>query len=380
MFTEPIAVHSNPGTTAGVFLERARRLATRPFVHYHRHGGWQDVSWIEMQENALRIASGLVAAGVDMGDRVLLLSENRVEWIASHLGIQVAGATTVPLDPGSNAPTPQTIAGRSSAILAIASGEAQAARLHLTDTLGQIVRMDGEVARWLRSAYEPGLYEEVERRLSRLGPDDASAVTYTAEGGGPPTEAVVTHRGFVEMAESRVHALDIGENDVALSLLDPADPDAGLPNVFAAIAAGATVWMSRDEDLLVEDVHSARPTLLFAASGAIERIHDRAVDEATGRSTLRRGAAAWALWVGRERAVEGRTGPWTRIRHALADRMVLASARHRAGGGRLRFLVTTRDLPRQEVVEYFAAIGLPVLRAMERAPGQDPTPLAGGGR
>ncbi len=376
MFTEPIAACSNPGTTAGVFLGRARRLAARPFAHYHRHGSWQDVSWIEMQEHALRIASGLVAAGVGTGDRVLLLSENRIEWVSCHVGIQVAGAVTVPVDPGCTALTPQAIAGRSGAVLAIVSSEVQAATLHLTDTLGQIVRMEGEVARWLRSAYEAPLYEEVERRLSRLGPDDVSVITCMADAGRTPAERVLTHRAFIEMADGCVSALGIGGTDVALWLPVPAGAEESLAGIFAIILAGATVWKGRCEDLVADDLRCARPTFLLATPGAIERTHAHAHDGPARRGLV----VAWALSVGREQAIDGRTGPWTRLRHWLADRTVLASARRRAGAGRLRVLASAGELPRREVVDYFAAIGLPVLSPMERAPGRGPTPLEGEGR
>src|SRR5438874_10220436 len=126
---------ADPLTVPGAFLAEVGRRAVRPLVHHHRGGRWEDVSWIEVREHALRIASGLVAAGVREGDRVVLLSENRVEWLSCDLGIQMAGAATVPIPPSTAPAVAQAIAGGTGAVMAIASGEEGAARLHLTDAL-----------------------------------------------------------------------------------------------------------------------------------------------------------------------------------------------------------------------------------------------------
>ncbi len=359
-FEEPIALRPNPQTTVGVFLQQARRLAIRPVAHHYRDGSWQDVSWIEMQENALRIATGLVAAGVDAGDRVVLLSENRVEWLTCDLGIQMAGAVTVPIHPSARAYVTQAIATRSGAILAIASGEAQAAKLHLSDTLGRIVRLDGEVARWSRSAYERHPYEEVCRRVSRLGPDDVATVIFSSDITGRTRGVVLTHRSFVEMAESCLQAFEIGQADSQLSLLSHAHVIERMHGLFVAVAAGATVWLSRGVDLLAEDLQVARPTVMIGSRGALEKIRGRVREEERRRSRLRRAIVAWAVDAGRERALDHGSGLPLRLRHWLADRLVLSALRRRIGGGRLRFCKCVGTPLEREVEEFFWAVGVPV--------------------
>src|SRR5215472_10209927 len=65
----------------GMFLRQVARLGGRAIVHHHAGGEWQPVSWKRMGELVLRVAAGLVGAGVQRGDRVILISENRLEWI-----------------------------------------------------------------------------------------------------------------------------------------------------------------------------------------------------------------------------------------------------------------------------------------------------------
>jgi long-chain acyl-CoA synthetase len=349
----------HPLTTPGVFLGQARLLTTRPFAHHHRDGRWQDISWIELEEHALRIASGLVAAGVDAGDRVLLLSGNRAEWLACDLGIQVAGAATVPVAPSASPEAAQAVARRSAAVLAIVSGDDPVARLHLTDTLGRIVRLDGEVARWLRSPFEGGSSDEVRRRLSALGPDDVATIDVPAVA---RASTVVSHGDLVDRARASVEEFGVGPTDRILSVLRCANASERLWGLFVPAAAGATVWLSRGLAHLAEDVQAARPTLLRCTPAVLATIQQRVEEDSRRWLGPRRAVEPWAIATGRERATDGRPDPRLLLRHRVADAVVLASLRRQAGGGRLRLFVAGDEPLPAAVSEFFPAIGLPVRR------------------
>jgi acyl-CoA synthetase (AMP-forming)/AMP-acid ligase II len=81
------------------FLENADALAGRPFLRFYRDGAWQRLTWEGSRDQVLRMAAALVAEGVEPGDRVAVMSENRADWLLADLGIQAAGAVTVPLYP-----------------------------------------------------------------------------------------------------------------------------------------------------------------------------------------------------------------------------------------------------------------------------------------
>ena len=98
----------------------------------------------------LAVASALIAAGVKPHDSVLLISENRVEWVYCDFAIQTIGAVTVPIYPNSPTEMAQTIAADSGATYAIASGAPLAAKLEVAGALRHIATMDGEVAGWVR--------------------------------------------------------------------------------------------------------------------------------------------------------------------------------------------------------------------------------------
>ena len=82
---------------AQMFFQRADELATRPRYRYRVADGWREVTWQQMAERVRAIAAGLIAMGVEPGDRVALLSGTRPEWIEIDFAILACGALTVPI-------------------------------------------------------------------------------------------------------------------------------------------------------------------------------------------------------------------------------------------------------------------------------------------
>ena len=110
----PPATELNPEgiadrTTVGVFFGQAARYGERPLVHHLVGEKWKTETWADMKRYVLAVASALVDAGVKQGDRVVLLGENRYEWLVSDFAIQAAGGVTVPIYTGT-APEHVTIA------------------------------------------------------------------------------------------------------------------------------------------------------------------------------------------------------------------------------------------------------------------------------
>src|SRR5207253_3239263 len=140
------------------------RRGLRTLFHHHQDGVWQELSWEEAGRRVGRLAAALVEAGVAPGERVLLMSENRLEWLLSDLAIMTAGAVTVPVYQSTPARAAQQIVDNSQARLAIVSGEALAGRLQIE----RVVRMDGELPDWMARPPGSSTVEQVEARAAAL--------------------------------------------------------------------------------------------------------------------------------------------------------------------------------------------------------------------
>src|SRR5438105_11770971 len=86
----------NHRNLSAVHRAQAERLGAKTAVRFKRDGQWQDLSWEQYRADALACAAALADAGVRPGDRVAVLSENRVEWLLADLGLMTAGAVNVP--------------------------------------------------------------------------------------------------------------------------------------------------------------------------------------------------------------------------------------------------------------------------------------------
>ena len=158
----------------GVFFRQAARYGNKPLIHYRLGNEWHVETWADVRKHVLSVASALIAAGVKPHDSVLLISENRVEWVYCDFAIQTIGAVTVPVYPNSPAEMAQAIAANSGATYAIASGAPLAAKLKVGGALREIATMDGKVADWVR---QPALnLTEIAARLSEVTPEDICTI------------------------------------------------------------------------------------------------------------------------------------------------------------------------------------------------------------
>src|ERR1700681_1922544 len=112
-----------------MFFEVARERGTRPFLWAKRDGNYRSSSWAEVADRVSRLARGLAALGIEPGDRVALIAENRPEWVIADLAIVSAGAITVPAYVTNTVADHRHILGNSGARAAIVSSAALAARV-----------------------------------------------------------------------------------------------------------------------------------------------------------------------------------------------------------------------------------------------------------
>jgi long-chain acyl-CoA synthetase len=338
-------------TVPGMFFRQADRLGSRTLLRHHQEGEWKDISWAGLAEQVTRVAAALVEAGVAPGARVLLMSENRLEWIISDLAIMTAGAITVPIYPSTVARVAQQIAENSQAMLAIVSGESLAGPLQVSRT----VRMDSDLPGWLEKQPPAGALASVEERAAALSPEDLASIVYTSGTTGEPKGVMLRHRNLVDMTRSCLGVFDIGEEDVDLSFLPYSHVLERINGLFVMMAAGGSAWISRGIDRLADDLQDCRPTVLVAVPRVYEKMHQRVMAQVAHAAPHRQALFRWALRQGRRRS-RGQSSPL----YSLADRLVLSTLRRRLTGGRLRFFVSGGAPLGREVEEFFWSFGVKI--------------------
>lgn len=255
---------------------QAERLGPRPALRWRQLGVFADISWAEYRENSLACAAALVDAGIQPGDRVGMLAENRVEWLIADMGIMTAGAVNVPAHaglPGSAVARQMADAGISWLIV---SGAAQLNKAgdirEAVPQLKGIVVFDRRAA--LRDALSwsaflqrgrhalPRLRGELDRRERQLGPDDLATIMYTSGTTGVPKGVMLTHGNLVSNADALVDLVPKDIDVVLLSWLPLSHIFARTCDHYLSLRNGILVVLSESLDSVPGDLAEVQPTHL----------------------------------------------------------------------------------------------------------------------
>ena len=312
-----------------------------------------------MRRDVVAVASGLIDSGVQAGDHVLLMSENRLEWLYCDLAIQAAGAITVPIYPNVSDEIAEKIAIDCEATMAITSEKTKDALSKIQGRLRALALIEVDVARWV--GQPPARLAEITARLAAIEPDDVCTVVYTSGTTGDPKGAELAHRNLVDICRAVLKVHPLSENDSTLSFLPYAHVFERINCIFTGIMFGGQAWISRGAEHLTEELAEVQPTLMCSVPRMYEKMYAAVMGAVREASAPRQALFRWAIRVGARFAHESSRGPLLSAERALADRLVLAPLRRRLTGGKLRFFISGGAGLAQEIEEFFWAIGVPIL-------------------
>jgi long-chain acyl-CoA synthetase len=337
-------------------FRQAAKYGDREVVHYRDGDGpWQVLTWNDLQRRTLAVASGLIDAGVKAGECVVIMADNRLEWILCDFAIQTIGAITVPIYPNVSQEAAATIVADSVANLAIAGDAQIAAKLPQTPT----VTMDGEVKGW--AAAEPRNAEEIARRLRSIRPDDLCTIVYTSGTTGVPKGVELLHHNLVDISRAAMSVHPISDRDHSISWLPYSHVYGRINDVFLGLMIGLTAWISRGPDHLAEELREVRPTIMNSVPRVYEKMYSAVMARVDKSSPPRQAVFQWALRVGGRFSQSHNPGALLRTQQRLADRLVFKALRAALTGGNLRFFVSGGAGLARDIEEFFWAIGVPIL-------------------
>ena len=336
-----------------------------------REGGpgsaWSEVSAARFHDEVVAVAKGLVAAGVEPGDRVALLSKTRYEWTLVDYAIWFAGAVTVPVYETSSAEQVSWILRDSGARAAVVEGPDHTARVASVreglDELHHVWSFADNAVDVLRRLGEDVPDADLEARRAALGPHDLATIIYTSGTTGSPKGCMITHGNFmVELgtATEELHEL-FAEEDAATLLFLP------LAHVFARIIqigcvrSGVRMAHSADITTLVADLQEFRPSFVLGVPRVFEKVFNTASQRATadGRGKVFDRAAEVAIAYSRG-LDRGRPSVAVRAQHAVFSRLVYGKLRE-ALGGRCRYAISGGAPLGERLGHFYRGIGLTVL-------------------
>lgn len=361
---------SRDWTTAALAREAATAYTSTVAMRHKRADEWIDITYDELWARVRRLALGLVALGVDAGDRVCILAGTRVEWTVSQLAVNAAGAIAVPIY-ASNAPDEcWWVASNSGAVAVVCENDGQAAKIaavrdRLPD-LRHVILIDGEDGETLESIGERGRDDdeaELHGRIEDVTTDDPCLIIYTSGTTGRPKGVVLTNRNLAAGGRMFAELGLLAPGDVDYLFLPLAHAFAHLMQ-FGGLAMGiTTAYFGGDSSRIVPELAEVKPTVLPSVPRIFEKIYTVAVGAVPADETenLRR-AVDVGVRLRREAAGAGPAGSVSTLDREsfdAADEQVFARVRA-IFGGRLRVGISGGAPIAPDILRFFYAAGAPV--------------------
>ena len=269
-------------TMAALARNAADRFGDGIAARFLRDGEWAELSYAALWQQVRDLALGLVALGVEVGDRVSILANTRVEFTVVDLAASTTGAIVVPVYPTNSADECEWVVGDSGAKVIFCENAAQVAKIDqvragLPD-LEHVIVIDGEVAGALSIADVVGrgeavAVERLDERADAVGPDDACLIIYTSGTTGRPKGVVLTNKGFATGRHCAVELELFGPGDVVYLYLP-------LAHVFAqlvqadCVEVGATIaYWGGDSRQIVAELGQVNPTVLPSVPRIFEKVY-----------------------------------------------------------------------------------------------------------
>jgi long-chain acyl-CoA synthetase len=377
---ETATVESRPvagagsATIADLLPAAAQKYGSRPAVMYRDDSGeWTTRSFAEVGEVVRRLALGLIDLGVQSGDKVSILANTRPEWTYHDFAALTAGATVVPIYQTNSPEECQYVLENSDAKVVIVEDGEQLDKIRQVrdrcPRLEHVIRMTGASEDAI-SAEDLGKRggsrdaSEWEERWRSVAPDDVCTIIYTSGTTGPPKGCVLSHGNYRAMLNMSLETSVLESGRIAYLYLPLAHSFALLIQLLSFDVGGVLAYWERDPLKILPNLADVKPHYFPSVPRIFEKIYTAANSKADQAGGLQRGIFNWAVGVGRRVRELERQGksPWPplRVRHAIADRLVLSNIRN-LFGGRIIEAVSGAAPINPEILRFFDASGVLVL-------------------
>ena len=330
-----------------------------------------------MSERVRHVARGLRLSGVERGDRVGILSENRPEWAIADYACLTAGLTDVPLYPTlpadqiayilrdagavaifvSNAEQAAKVAsirGELPALRSVISFDEKAASADLTFAGLEAIGANGETAEAVA---------EYKRDADAVQPGDLATLIYTSGTTGPPKGVMLTHDNIHSNVAGTRDKIPFAGHDVSLSFL-PLSHIFQRMGDYMMFATGTSIAYAENFDTVPGNLQEVRPTIVLSVPRLYEKMYARVLQNAVSSGAVKRRIFFWARRVAERRAdlllAGRRPGRLLERQYAIAQKLVFSKLKARTGG-RLRYFVSGGAPLSPEINKFFFAVGLTIL-------------------
>ena len=355
------------GSLVDDIVDNAQTAPQRVALSVNRGGAWVGVTSQQFLDQVKAVAKGIVASGVEPGQRVGIMSRTRYDWTVADYAIWYAGATVVPIYETSSAEQVEWILGDSNAVgVFLESAKNQKVFDEVADRIPDCTRawiFDDGALDTLVAAGAGISDEELERRRATLNPESLATIIYTSGTTGRPKGCMLTHGNFMFEVDNIVAGMPqlFTVQGASTLLFLPLAHVFGRIIQLGCIHSGTRLGHAPDVKNLLGDLQSFQPTFLLAVPRVFEKVFNSAQQKATaeGKGNIFNTAAQTAIDYSKSLDTGG-PGLGLKIKHKVFDRLVYGKLRA-AMGGKIEWAVSGGAPLGDRLGHFFRGIGVTIL-------------------
>jgi long-chain acyl-CoA synthetase len=363
-----------------LFFQQVEAQKDRVAIRRKDYGIWNRVSWRQYGQKVREAAGGLLGIGLERGDRVAILGDNRPEWLICHLATMTIGCVTCGVYPTSAPEQVAYVVGHSESTVLFVENEEQVDKvLQIFSELNlkQVVVWDPK-GLWGFShssiiffdefmeqgkGYLEAHPESISGRMKAIDPQDTAMMIYTSGTTGPPKGAMITHHNILSLTESFMTANPVYQSDEMLSYLPLAHIYENLISLFQAVWSGGTVNFVESIDTLAQNLREVSPTVFASVPRIWEKFASMIEIRMSDSTPLKRLVYRLAVLVGlhyvRAKKKTREHFLWGLLYWPFYY-LVLCHLKRQLGFERVRYAVCGAAPASPELFEYFNALGIPL--------------------
>ncbi len=338
---------------------------------------YKTVTWDQVKEDVNSLASYLIDFGIEKGDRVAILSENRYEWAIVDLAIQMVGGINVSLYTTLPPKQCEFILKDSEAKLFFVSTGIQLKKaVEVFDSCSDLKHvvafdkpkvkkyLDHDYVTMFKAVCEAGSKSEkvnldkIKKRALDISPEDVATLIYTSGTTGNPKGAMLTQRNIVSNVKAAHDAIYITEEDRCLSFLPLCHSFERTGGYYAMMAGGAEIYYAESVDTVAKNMLEVHPSIVVSVPRLFEKIYNLVMNNVKEGSAIQQTIFEWALDIGK-RHWQGERG-LVSVQKKIADKLVFDKLKQRTGGN-IRFFVSGGAALPSEIGAFFMSAGLNIL-------------------
>ena len=361
-----------------MFLTRADERGDEPFLWAKRSGEWRPISWAETARQVAALAASLKRIGLQSGDRVCLVSENRPEWLIADLGIMAAGCVTVPTYTTNTVRDHSHILENSGARAVIVSNQKLAKNVapavlmssecHHFIAIEEMRRTqvpeDIHIHCWPDLVSDRHDKEELKRQLANVGRDDLACLIYTSGTGGAPRGVRQHHGSILANLEGATDIIstDFGwsDDEVFLSFLPASHAYEHTGGQHFPVALGAQIYYAESLEKLAANIEEVQPTIMVVVPRLFEMLRARIMKTIEAQGGLSKYLMSRALKIGGDKA-QGKRKLWDLPMDGFLSLTLRRKVRAKVGSREKAWVSGGAPL-NPEVGMFFESIGITFLQ------------------